>query len=265
MFLVDKFQQFYVELLRLRELVDEGRWTVVDGEVTPAGDPEATAEASPSAVWHKLHSLLKRQAAEAQREGGDVGQEVYRLAQFAMAALADEVFLHLEWAGKQSWREHLLESKLFNSHTAGEELFKRIDKLLTDRDGSYNELARVYLMTLALGFEGKYRGSVEAAQEIEAYRRRLHRFIFNRDPLAIKGRSEIVPQAYESTLDEARPTALPYMRPWIFAIVLILIAWIGVGHLIWINAIADIQPDLDTLLRQDSAASVHAMPKGVNP
>jgi type VI secretion system protein ImpK len=254
MFLVDKFQQFYVELLRLRDRVTEGTWVVIDGEVKPKGD-EASVETSPSAVWHKLHTLLRRQAAEAQREGGDVGHEVYRNAQYAMAALADEVFLHLEWAGRDAWREHLLETKLFGSHRAGEELFERIEKMLVDREGMYQELARIYLTTLALGFEGKYRGNPEAPQEIEAYRRRLHRFIFNRDPLAIKGNEEIVPQAYSQTLDEARPTALPYLRPWVIAIVLIFVVWIGAGHLIWINAVQEIRPYLDALLQQDVVTS----------
>jgi type VI secretion system protein ImpK len=252
MFLVDKFQQFYVELLRLRDRVTEGTWVVVDGELAPSGD-DANAETAPSAVWHKLHSLLKRQSSEAQREGGDFGVEVYRRAQYAMAALADEIFLHLEWAGRDAWREHLLESKLFGSHRAGEELFERIEQLLLNRDAVFTELARVYLTTLALGFEGKYRGNPEAPQDIEAYRRRLHRFIFNHEPLAVRGHDELVPQAYASTLDEARATRLPRVRKWGWTIAFIVAAWLLVGEILWRDATNDIKPYITKAMSHSEA------------
>src|SRR5204863_4757031 len=146
MFLIDKFQQFYGEVLRLRGRVAEGSW-VFQGDAA-ASEPRE----SPSGVWRKLVGLLERQSLDAGREGGDFGLEVYRRAQYAMAALADEIFINLDWVGRDAWREHLLEARLFGSHRAGEELFERIDNLLRDHDSLYGELARIYLMVLALGF-----------------------------------------------------------------------------------------------------------------
>ena len=80
MFLIDKFQQFYGEVLRLRGRVAEGSW-VFQGD-TAANEPRE----SPSGVWRKLVGLLERQSLDAGREGGDFGLEVYRRAQYAMAA-----------------------------------------------------------------------------------------------------------------------------------------------------------------------------------
>lgn len=242
MFLIDKFQQFYGEVLRLRGRVAEGSW-VFQGD-TAANEPRE----SPSGVWRKLVGLLERQSLDAGREGGDFGLEVYRRAQYAMAALADEIFINLAWVGRDAWREHLLEAKLFGTHSAGEELFDRIDHLLRDHDSLYRELARIYLMVLALGFQGKYRGRPEADEVIESYRRRLFRFIYTRDPQVVQGGERVMPQAYAATLDEASVTQLPYLKPWIWALVLIIVIWIAGSHLLWRHAVADLEPMVDDII-----------------
>ena len=90
MFLLDRFQDFYREVLRLKQSVGQGNW-VFDGQAQPGQPP--VEDLSPTAVWRTLLSLLERQALEASRSGGDFALEVYRRSQYAMAALADEVFL----------------------------------------------------------------------------------------------------------------------------------------------------------------------------
>jgi type VI secretion system protein ImpK len=238
MFLIDRFQQFHGEMLRLTKQVEDGNWVF---DPATAGTPEAVAEAAPSAVWRRLLSLLERQELEASREGGDFAVELFRRAKYAMAALADEVFLNLPWAGREAWREHLLENRLFGTHRAGEEMFERIEVLLRDRDSAYGELARLYLIVLALGFQGKYRGSPEAERELEDYRRRLFQFIFSRDPRTVRGEEQVVPQAYAATLDEAHPSELPHLKPWLWAIAMVVLLWIAAGHLIWSDATAKLQ------------------------
>lgn len=235
MFLIDAFQQFYGEVIRLKGRLSGGTWSVE--EVA-----ERTNDITPSGVWRKLLSILERQALEAGREGGDFGVELYRKAQYAMAALADETFLNLNWVGREAWRQHLLESRLFGSHRAGDELFEKIDELLRDRDSLHLELARVYLMVLALGFQGKYRGKPGADEDVASYRRRLFRFIFSRDPEAVRGNDNLVPQAYAETLDVPRAVQLPYLKPWVWAMVLIIVVWVGVAHLMWESAISRLDP-----------------------
>jgi type VI secretion system protein ImpK len=249
MFVTEKFQQFHTELMRLEERLREGGI---------AFDAEAPIEArsapglTPSAAWRRVVAVLERQETEAVREGGDLALELYKRAQYAMAALADEVFLHLDWHGREAWRQNLIEAKLSDSHRAGEALFERIDDLLRDRDAAQIELARVYLSVLALGFQGKYRGRPDAEQELEVIRRRLYRFIFGRDPRVVRGRESLVPQAYATTLERPR-VELPHLKPWIWAIVLVTIVWLAGSHLIWRHHVREIEPLVDRILNLHTA------------
>ncbi|HYN20110.1 MAG TPA: DotU family type IV/VI secretion system protein [Thermoanaerobaculia bacterium] len=248
MFLLDRFQDFYREVLRLKQSVAHGTW-VFDAQ------GGTTEDLSPTAVWRSLLALLERQALDASRSGGDFALEVYRRAQYGMSALADEVFLHLDWPGREAWRSHLLESRLFGSHRAGDELFERVEELLHDRDNVYGELARVYLMVLALGFQGKYRGHPEAERELESYRRRLFRFIFGRDPQAVRGDERLMPEAYASTLDEGSGSTLPHLKPWIWAMVLLVALWIGGSHLLWHASLSDLRPLVSEILGREGPSS----------
>jgi len=243
-FLLTQFREFYREVARLKRTVEyaapvssaeEAAVTatvaaaVAGGPPVEAPEPAAT-EAGPavSGVWQHLLSLLERQALEA-GQGGAFAYEVYREAQYVMAALADEVFLHLEWEGKSSWP--LLESRLFQSHVAGEEIFVRLDRLLQRRDPFYLDLAAVYFMALSLGFRGKYRGH-EDRERIE-YRRRLFQMIYRRDPKLFTATAPLFPQAYQYTLDKSDVKKLPAQWTWMWLIAAVLILWIAFAQYSW--------------------------------
>jgi type VI secretion system protein ImpK len=221
MFVTEKFQQFHTELMRLQERLREGNFAYDADQPADARN----AVLSASAAWRRIVSVLERQEQEAIRQGGDLGLELYKRAQYAMAALADEVFLNL----------------------AGEELFERIHDLLHNRDAGQNELARIYLSVLALGFQGRYRGRADAHAELEVIRRRLYHFIYGRDPRVVRGREALVPQAYMGTIERPR-VELPYLKPWIWAIALLTLLWIGGQHLIWMNAVKEISPLVERIL-----------------
>lgn len=252
MFLIGKFQQFHAEIVRLKARVAGGTWVFQGDDAAAAA--ESAAKESPTVVWRRLVSLLERQRVEASNQGGDVAVELYLRAQYAMVALADEIFLYTTWVGRESWRENLLEEKFFESHRAGEELFDRIEKLLLDGDSLHAELARIYLMVLALGFQGKYRGEPDAEQTIAAYRRRLFRFIFNREPLVLQGNEAVVPQAYAATLDEAVTTELPYLRPWLWAIAGVVLLWLGGSWGVWRYSTAELMPILTRIFEYEERA-----------
>ena len=241
MFLIEKFHEFYEELLRLTKQVEKGNWVF---DATKPYRTEGVSNATPSAIWQQLVALLERQSLEAGKNGAFAVQ-VYREAQYAMAALADEVFLRLDWEGREAWKDHLLEYRLFQTHYAGEEVFRRIDKLLRDGHTAYQELARVYLIVLGLGFEGKYYKEPEIIPPIASYRRGLFFFVFGRDPLAVRGDERVMPQAYETTLDVSDPSRLPYVRPWLRVIAAILILWLLGAHLIWRHATEKLKADLN--------------------
>lgn len=251
MFVTEKFQQFHAELVRLQERVRSG-----DPYDADAAEPRSAAVLSSSATWRRILSILERQEGEAARQGGALAVEHYKRAQYAMAALADEIFLNLDWPGREAWRQNLVEAKLFGTHRAGEEMFDRIDELLRDRDsGTGNtEIARIFISVLALGFHGRYRGRPDAEQEIETIRRRLYRYIYGHDPRIVRGREAVAPQTYAPTLQRPR-VELPHLKPWIWAIAMITVLWLAGSHLIWTRAVAEISPLVDRILGTAPATS----------
>jgi type VI secretion system protein ImpK len=224
-YLLTQFREFYRQLAQLKKLVEVG------GAVAEAGAFDRPAPVDPAAgVFNQLLAVLESQAIEAGRTGGAFGYEVYREAQYVMAALADEIFLHLNWEGRRSWQ--LLESRLFQSHFAGEAVFQRIDALLKRRDPFYVDLASVYFMALSLGFEGKYRGVAERSA-LEEYRRRLYNMIYRRNPEVFVSEAPLFPQAYHHTIAGGKGYKLPDPRSWLALAAAVVVVWLGVSHLLW--------------------------------
>ncbi len=215
-----QFQELCREVIRLKQQILAPDFEAGDGE-----------SASPAVVWQTLVNLLERQALAARAGGGDLAAELYSHAQFVMAALADEVFLNLDWPGREQWRANLLEAKFFGSHRAGDIFFTRLDDLLARRGAVYTDLAYVYLMALGLGFEGRYRGEAGAEVALAGYRQRLFRFIFHRE--SSLDEEALVPQAYGVTLEEGTGRRLPYLKPWILAGVAVVVLWFVLSFPIW--------------------------------
>lgn len=240
--------------VQLREFYRE----VIRWKVQVVGDPDAfqpagavVEETSAATIWQTLVALLERQAIAVRRSGGEYAAEVYREAQYLMAALADEVFLHLAWRGRDDWQANLLEQRLFGSHNAGDVVFQRIDRILRTRDPLESELAKVYLSALGLGFQGRYRGMGTA--RTDEYRRQLYAFITNKDPDAPSEAKPLFPEAYASTLDAGEGRRLAYLRRWIIALLLLLVLWIVVADRIWRRLTGDMQRDVETFIHETGA------------
>lgn len=239
-FLLAQFRELYREVIRWRQRVDRNAFR------EEGGSPESAVALAP-VIWQGLLAQLDRQTIAVRRAGGEYAAEVFREAQYVMAALADEIFLHLDWEGREAWRANLLEEKLFQSHRAGEVVFQRIDRILRSRDPIETELAKVYLFALGLGFQGRFRGP-GGAERIDAYRRQLYAFVINEDPDARKTPKPLFPEAYASTLDLGESRRLPYVRRWVGAAVLLLLIWITVSHQIWRGLVEDMEPLIDRIL-----------------
>lgn len=239
-FLLLQFRELYREVIRWKQKVGRNAFR------EESGSPEAPAALAP-VIWQALVAQLDRQTIAVRRGGGEYAAEVFREAQYVMAALADEVFLHLEWEGREAWRANLLEEKLFQSHRAGEVVFQRIDRILRSRDPIETELAKVYLFALGLGFQGRFRGP-GGSERIDTYRRQLHAFVTNEDPDAQKAPKLLFPEAYLSTLDLGEGRRLPYVRRWVGAAVLLLLLWITVSHQVWRGLVEDMEPLIDRIL-----------------
>jgi type VI secretion system protein ImpK len=229
-FLVALFHEFYREVLAAKRRV------------------ASEAGSAPAGIWQDLLTALERQALALAGSAGTVAGEIYGQAQYLMAALADEIFLHLDWPGREAWQEHLLEARLFGTHRAGDLFFTRLDQLLARSDPAWVGLARVHLLALGLGFEGRYRGRLDAASQLAAYRRRLHQFIYQRDPGFEAGRERLLPQAYGATLDEGSGARLPYLRRWLLAFVALIALWFGISYPLWRELVGDLEPILERIV-----------------
>jgi type VI secretion system protein ImpK len=285
-FLLVQFREFYREVVRWKRLVARegaalsavasagaapGALLVSGGASRPGAAPPGAlvVVASPGSgigsgpgsgatiaqatVGQALLGLLNRQEAEVRRNGGEYASAIYRRAQYVMAALADETFLYLDWPGREAWRTNLLEYKLFQSYRAGEEVFRRIEALLSTRDPAESDLARVYLMTLALGFRGKLRGP-EGEVRVDTYRRDLYTFLSNRDPGTPREPRSLFPAAYQSNFESAGASRrLSASRRWLLGGLLLALLWIVVSHRVWIGITEDLWPLVDRINQAPTA------------
>jgi len=226
-FLVTAFRQFYADVLRRKHEVEAN-----PREHTSAQDAALRAVR----VRDLLLGKLRRQEAEAGRRGGDWGAESYREAQYAMATLADEVFLGIEWDGRQAWADHLLEASLFGTYVGGERIFTLIDELLANPDPLRRPLGAVYLMVLSLRFQGRFRDRPDAGERIESYRRRLFAFVYPDARSALRSDRPIFAGAYRHTARDAAPDRLPPTRRWVAALVAAVALYLAVSHGFWWSA-----------------------------
>ncbi|MDB4876972.1 MAG: DotU family type secretion system protein [Gemmatimonadetes bacterium] len=235
-FLLASFRGFYAEVIRLREAAvrDPGQLLPTDAaEYTP---DHGTAQIA-RAISHRLQNLLEQLALDAGARSGEYGASVFSEAQYVMAAAADEVFLTTDWSGREAWLAFLLERALFRTQIAGEEIFRRIDKLLTTRTGVAAELGSVYFMALGAGFEGQYRGTGDPA--LRDYRQRLYRFIFRRDARRTSG--ALMPQPYDHIAPPTRATRLPLVQRWALVLGVTIVTYLTVSHIVWRSVTQDLR------------------------
>jgi type VI secretion system protein ImpK len=278
--LLEQFRAFYDEVVRIKGEVARGeavppesaseRPVAVKGESAgattadsppteappaseapdhPAPKPPAPSRDPAQPVRTRLMGLLQAQVPESRRRGGAYGVGYYRDAQYAMAALADEIFLTLDWPGRGDWRNHLLEYELFGSYTAGETVFERVDQLLRERDPADGELAAVYLLALALGFRGKFRDADDGGR-IESYRRQLFAFLFQSRPALDREDRRMFPEAYRHTLTRDAGERLPYLRRWLWLSAAIVLLFLVASALVWQLFTADLAEEVADLLRR---------------
>lgn len=191
----------------------------------------------------RLQTLLEMQALEAGRRGGEYGVLYYQEAQYVMAALADEIFLNLDWSGRDHWRNDLLETRLFDSYNAGDQVFKRLERLLQTGDRVQAEIAVVYLMALTLGFRGRYAGGRSEAR-IAEYRKQLYYYIFQRRPDLADPSHRLVNEPYQHTQGNVNARLLPSPARWLWLLGFVCVAYLVASHFVFHDAL---QPLIDAL------------------
>jgi type VI secretion system protein ImpK len=77
-------------------------------------------------------------------------------ALYAIVALIDETVLSVEGACRDYWFSRPLQLDYFGDNIAGEEFYRRFQKLLAQAEKNKDTL-ELYYLCLSLGFEGKYK------------------------------------------------------------------------------------------------------------
>jgi type VI secretion system protein ImpK len=191
---------------------------------------EADGRAGATTLSAALCQLIELQGLEAGRLGASA--DTQQQGRFLKAALADEMLLNLDWAGRAHWRHVLVEATLLHTAHAGEQVFAAIDQLLRERDPARRAVARLYLQVLALGFQGRYRGSASLAP-LGDYRRELFQFAWQRAP-GMPGRDAVLseqPYASTTAADGGARVNKPSRRVALFA--LVMLALLGVSQGVW--------------------------------
>lgn len=282
-YLVTWFRAFYNEVIRVKQLIEAGLPVTTQRvsavrmeELAPAGDvPEASQEESLMlradglddvlAVRRCLMTVLERQENAAERIGGEHSFKLYKLAQYVMAALADEVFLNLDWEGRLLWKDHLLEAKLFQTAAAGDRVFNLIDcllqecdsdalRFLQEREPGTVDLAKVCLLALVLDFQGRYRYTGNLAP-LAIKRNKLYAFIASQDATLNPDRPALFPQAYGSTLREGFAEMLPNPIRWIWVLVFVIVTMFVVSATLWNTLTSQLKHELnqiEVVIRADS-------------
>ncbi|WP_328804865.1 DotU family type IV/VI secretion system protein [Noviherbaspirillum galbum] len=194
---------------------------------------EADAKSAAESFSGQLCQLIELQTLEARRIGGKAGIEPEVQGRFLKAALADEIMLNTDWAGRAYWHHVLIEATLFKTSFAGERVFQDLDQLLSEREASRRSVGRLYLYLLSLGFQGRYRGAAGQAK-IAEYRRELFQFIYMR-PADMNGRDRsLSEQPYASTMSHLSAKRLPRINRVGVLFLLALLFLLGLSELLWL-------------------------------
>lgn len=238
-FLLGNFAEFYEELASIKAAAAESRLAAhpaLAGTGLAADGRECAAR-----IGGFLFTLLQRQALDVRRRGTDAEAKAYTLAQYAMAALADELFiLDMDWPGQEAWLDELLEARLFQTRRAGRQFFEAVVQLLSTRGKTqlHVDLGSVFLLSLQLGFKGMYRGRHGEAA-LQAIREKLYRFVQGGVPDP-KGKPAF-PQAYLHTFSTARDFRLAPLRPWFIAGGAALVCYLLISSALWLLFVQPLQ------------------------
>ncbi len=176
--------------------------------------------------YHELRTKVEGMFDEQRKEGTRLGipGDDMENAQFALAALMDEVVLNSKWEYRREWQANLLQNYYFGTHTAGVDFYRRLEAI-----GEGNQdLCEIYYTCLSLGFLGKYQSRPEAIGKLKS--ELLHR-TSHLNPIA---QEHISPAAYDTNLrEEAGPIVSRPSPLWVgIPIVLLLVLYFTYSFLL---------------------------------
>ena len=258
--LASAFRDFYTRLSDLGAEIEADPWRFTKTAGDAVEDRSAARVQAVTYVRNRLRQFLQQQRAELGRRLGHEGAEQLDEAQYVMAALADEIFVNLEWEGRSSWAHELLETHMFGSHVSGEQVFERAEALLAEEEDTERDrdLGFIYLSAISLGFLGKYRGAADDGS-LQSLRRRLFTFVTRGRTTLADDIDPLFPQAVENTLVSTESLRLPPVRRWTFIVIVLLAAYLVVAHFVWMDVSSGLR-DVSQQMAQTTANGVSPTP-----
>lgn len=233
--LIRAFQIFYYILLRQKEKALSCPYNNKTLDEDESQKIETIIVTIQKQITTGIDTVLPQLEAHIMRFSEDI--------KYALIAFTDEVFINLNWNGKNIWKLYLLENKLFQSEIAGDKIFNLIDNLLAT--SQVEDIAWLYLMILSLGFKGKYRDI--NTNTISSYKEKLYAVIkHNNNELFYPGRDYLFPECYEYTAMEITNHSLPNTQYWVYIILIVLGIYVLASYIIWF----DITHDLNLLIKK---------------
>lgn len=201
-------------------------------------------------IQHKFINMFERFSLHSQNQAGEFSTTQFQDFLYAMVAMLDEVFLSFPWHGQRRWKHNLMEKRFFHTQVAGELFFKKIDDLIEENDPQRNDLAAVYLMIIALGFKGKYRGEDDEGQ-LSWYRNQLYTLI-HKHPSSLyqPGRDQLIEESYDHTINIAATKGLPNLKNWVIAFSSIIAAYVVISSFLWYGLVRDLNEAIGQIITQ---------------
>lgn len=245
--LISRFTEFYEDIALLKQAIADGRLPMMLGGEMPA---QPGAQDLAAMVSGRLSQRLLQQGRDVTNSSPEAELRAYRIAQFVMAGLGDEVFiLEVDWPGNAYWLSYLLEQAVFQRQHAGRMFFELLGNLLQARGRGrlQLELATVFLLALQLGFKGEYRGQHGQAT-LADYRRKLLGYIADRRATPVKDDAPAFAQAYAYTTRDGEDHRLAPLTPWYRAGIVALLAYLLISSAIWFNALIPLTDKLHAFM-----------------
>jgi type VI secretion system protein ImpK len=257
--LLDKFQDFYTEIISLKQQASVGVLSVAVAAGNGGGaSTQVSSDQTAVEIWNTVAQYLDREMVQVARSGTSMMTDAYRELVYVMAAVADEVFVHLQWEGQQYWLDHLLEVRFFRSRIAGERIFRNIHAVLLRQDQAAEELAAIYLTVLALGFRGQYWGG--DTSDIGRCRLDLLQYLARANPRLIADSKRFFPEAYRYTVQEGVAAQLPSPATWWYVAAGVVVAWLIISTILWFTLTRGIRE-----LQKQNSATITQSPTVPSP
>ncbi len=245
------FEFFYYQILRLKERALNRIEKDLKANQSQENDEEIIKVVED--IQNSIRNLLDEQNHNHSKNMNVINSDIFQHVTYIMVALADEIFLNLNWKGAKTWQYSLLEGQIFQTQIAGELFFKKIDALFETKDANSYEIAQIYLMALSLGFRGQYRNH-DQSNMISWYQLQLYEMCgaIKKNIYTTDSPPFLFTECYESTLKESPGKGLPDLRTFGIYALCVFATYLFVSYVVWFRIDFEIRRDLNPIFNMSS-------------